>query len=129
MSRTKIVKGMTCILDNTNHFKFDETAPIHVLVERIHKRRLFRCKIWEVSYEELDTTTMQYNRYTLFVPEKYLIPEYVTVIRNPFGMPTINDLDIQAINIAINNTSDKKQKDRLIIIKEKLNLFKSLREV
>lgn len=129
MSRHKIIPGMSCILDHANEFKFNETAPITVVAEKKSKRSIFKGNIWMVSYEELDTATMTTRRCLLDVPEKYLVPEFIYVVRNPIGMPVINDIDIQAINIAIKHASDKKQKDRLEIIKAKLDLFKSLREV
>lgn len=129
MSQHKIIPGMVCILDHANEFKFDETAPVTVTIEKLHKRNAFKGKVWEVSYEELDTVSMTNKKCILYVPEKYLIPEFVYVVRNPIGMPTINDIDIQVINIAIKNTQDKKQRNRLELIKAKLDLFKSLREV
>ena len=52
---------------------------------------------------------------------------YVT--RNPPDMPIFNDLDLRAINIAINNATDQTLKNRLNIIKEKITIATSLREV
>lgn len=129
MSRHKIIPGMACILDHANEFKFNETAPVIVTAEKKNKKSVFKGNVWTVSYEELDTVTMMTRKCLLDVPEKYLIPEFVYVVRNPIGMPVINDIDIQTINIAIKYASDKKQKDRLEVIKAKLDLFKSLREV
>lgn len=119
---SNIKPGMICILDSTNTLKLDTGAPETVTVEEFITSGKGKGK-WKVSY------LADGKKYNLYVAEKLLTPYMTYVTRNPPDMPIFNDLDLRAINIAINNATDQTLKNRLSIIKEKITIATSLREV
>ena len=131
--------GKVCTFDCKNSLNQDENGIIFVeIVEEIPKKSLFGPRWFTIKGTGDDAFKLPNP---IEVPEGYLNPEGMVVIRNPANFPTINNLDVDALglllkfidspfdNKAISNINNKKTINRLRALYEKLDFFSRITEV
>lgn len=135
MQNKYIVPGCICTLDPENKMSQDIGGCLQVEIIKPgtkktilgKKENTWVCRNIEDGENEVE------------VPESLLIPSGCVVIRNPPDMPTINDMDIDALSRVIsmldtykapNGTGvDSKTNQRLKALREKLIFYGKMRQV
>lgn len=135
MQNKYIVPGCICTLDPENKMSQDVGGCLQVEIIRSEtkktilgrKENTWVCRNIEDGENEVE------------VPESLLIPSGCVVIRNPPDMPTVNDMDIDALSRVIsmldtykapNGTGvDSKTNQRLKALREKLIFYGKMRQV
>lgn len=124
-------EGKICVIDTKNIFKQPVYGTIQVeLIDKV-KSKPFGGTLWRVR------DVMDPYAETLTVPEKYLYPDGMSVVRYPINLPQFNNLDTAALDKIIDSlngkedsiTVSKKDIDRLMALREKIRLSISLTEV
>lgn len=135
MQNKYIAPGCICTLDPENKMSQDVGGCLQVEIIRSgtkktilgKKENTWVCRNIEDGENEVE------------IPESLLIPSGCVVIRNPPDMPTINDMDIDALSRVIsmldtykapNGTGvDSKTNQRLKALREKLIFYGKMRQV
>ena len=128
MKKVKIIPGMICSIDPNNTLSQDQSGINHVEIIKRIKYRPFGNSLWKIRIlDEFDDSSIG------SCVEKYLYPDNMCLIRFPIDMPVINGNDISiltdVIKILHNMAYPKEKVDRLKALREKLNLYKQMREV
>lgn len=131
--------GKVCTFDCKNSLNQNENGIIFVeIVEEIPKKSLFGPRWFIIRGTGDDAFKLPDP---IEVPEGYLKPEGMVVVRNPANFPTINNLDVDALasmikfldnpldNQALMNITNKKTINRLKALHEKLDFFSRMMEV
>lgn len=134
MRKLTFEPGMICSVDPKNKLKQDTNSIATVeLLEKIpEKSSIFETwwKVRTVDHVE-DCRSMPEEAEC---PESILYPGGMVIIRLPPDLPTINQIDIDLMNLVINMAKQSGKFDeaaikRIAALKEKLELCKRLREV
>lgn len=132
--------GKICTLDPMNFLNFTVNGPIFVeIIEEVkHKQGFLKPKIryFKVVGAGDDLSKLPSP---IEVPETYLYPEGMSVIRFPSEFPVINNMDIRALEIIIsylpqsnfvdNADAKKSVYARLNALLDKLKFYSKLDEV
>ena len=135
MKKFNIMPGTICSFDPKNIINQSALGTITVEVLEIVSRGLFGNNTWKVRDVDDPNVVIQ-------VPEKYLYPANMVIIRYPVDLPYVNNLDLEAIDKAISiltchippkedKTYDEYKSflDRMKALKEKLDITYKMREV
>lgn len=123
----KPMPGMVCTVDPDNRLRQDSTDVQIVSVIRRRKYKPFGNSLWEVRNLDSD------NSVDVFIcQEKLLFPTNMVINRLPVDLPIITQNDIAILETAITglcNIYNKQTLDKIRALKEKLEFYKSMREV
>lgn len=135
MSNKYIEPGMICALDPNNDLGQDIAGctQVEIIGLASKKNQIFgKDNIWICKNVEIDAQEVE-------IPERYLIPVAMVIVRNPPDMPTINDMDIEELTKVINLFSNLIPPDgygingttvqRLAALREKLVFYEKMRHV
>lgn len=131
-----ISPGCICTLDPENKMSQDFGGCIQVEIIRAgSKKNIFGNK--ESTW--ICRNAMSINDNEVEIPESLLVPSGCVIVRNPPDMPTINDMDIDALSKVIDllNQYDapegteisKETIQRLTALREKLIFYGKMRQV
>ena len=132
-----ITPGLVCTIDPKNTLKQDTTGVEEVIIIGRKKRRWFKYDLWEVRDASYQPGTSD-KAPSFIIPENYLLPSGMTIIRFPADIPTFNDLDVAVVQKIIDGldpangsklTISTKDYDRLKALKEKMLFTIKMREV
>lgn len=127
MKREKFIlqPGKICTFDANNLLKKNEITGIIMveIVEEIPKRKLFGPRWFKVIGAGKDQYKLPEP---IEVPETFLTPVGMSIIRNPANFPTVSNLDINALDYVIKSLENPA--DMIVINKNTISRLKALRE-
>lgn len=127
MKREKFIlqPGKICTFDTNNLLKKNEITGIIMveIVEEIPKRKLFGPRWFKVIGAGKDQYKLPEP---IEVPETFLTPVGMSIIRNPANFPTVSNLDINALDYVIKSLENPA--DMIVINKNTISRLKALRE-
>lgn len=125
--RFKPTPGMICSVDPSNILKQDTTGITIVSIVKRRKYKPFGNSLWEVRNLDPDNSVD-----TFVCQEKLLAPTNMCVNRVPTDIPLITQSDIAILETAItglSNIYNTQTLNKIRALKEKLEFYKSMREV
>lgn len=127
MKREKFIlrPGKVCTFDAENILKKNELNGVITveIVEEIPKKKLFGPRWFKVIGVGKDAYKLPES---VDVPETFLSPSGMSVIRNPANFPAVNNLDIQALDYVIKSLENPT--DMVVINNKTIARLKALRE-
>ena len=127
MKREKFIlqPGKICTFDVKNALKKSELDGVILveIIEEIPKKKLFGPRWFKIVGSDKDAYKLPEP---IEVPETFLSPDGMVIIRNPSNFPTINNLDIQALDYVIKSLENPR--DMIVINNKTISRLKALRE-
>ena len=117
--------GKVCVFDANNALKKNEVNGVVTveIIEEIPKKKLFGPRWFKIIGTGKDNYKLPEP---IDVPETFLSPSGMVVIRNPSNFPTVNNLDIQALDYVIKSLENPT--DMIVINNKTIARLKALRE-
>lgn len=127
MKREKFIlqPGKICTFDAKNVLKKNELDGVITveIVAEVPKKKLFGPRWFTIVGVDKDAQKLPEP---IEVPETFLSPIGMVVIRNPANFPAVNNLDVQALDYVIKSLENPR--DMIVINNNTLSRLKALRE-